>query len=66
MNVIVFGATGGTGRQVVAQALSAGHTVTGVARRPTYSPSGTTGSQRSAGMRWSPPRSRSRSLGRTR
>ena len=34
MNLIVFGATGGTGRHVVAQALSAGHTVTAVARRP--------------------------------
>ncbi len=34
MKLIVFGATGGTGRQVVAQALSAGHTVTAVARRP--------------------------------
>jgi putative NADH-flavin reductase len=33
MNLIVFGATGGTGRHVVAQALSAGHTVTAVARR---------------------------------
>ncbi len=34
MNLIVFGATGGTGRHVLAQALSAGHTVTAVARRP--------------------------------
>jgi NAD(P)-dependent dehydrogenase (short-subunit alcohol dehydrogenase family) len=34
MNLIVFGATGGTGRQVVAQALTAGHAVTAVARRP--------------------------------
>jgi putative NADH-flavin reductase len=34
MKLIVFGATGGTGRQVVAQALSAGHTVTAVARHP--------------------------------
>ena len=34
MKLIVFGATGGTGRQVVAQALSAGHAVTAVARRP--------------------------------
>ena len=33
MNLIVFGATGGTGRQVVAQALTAGHAVTAVARR---------------------------------
>ena len=34
MKLIVFGATGGTGRQVVETALSAGHTVTAVARRP--------------------------------
>src|SRR5262245_47410845 len=34
MKLIVFGATGGTGRQVVAQALSAGHAVTAIARRP--------------------------------
>ena len=34
MNVIVFGANGGIGRHVVAQALAAGHTVTAVARRP--------------------------------
>jgi len=33
MKLIVFGATGGTGRQVVAQALSAGHMVTAVVRR---------------------------------
>lgn len=34
MKLVVFGATGGTGRQVVAQALSAGYTVTALARRP--------------------------------
>jgi uncharacterized protein YbjT (DUF2867 family) len=34
MNIIVFGSTGGIGRQVVAQALEAGHRVTAVARRP--------------------------------
>lgn len=34
MNVIVFGSTGGIGRESVRQALDAGHTVTAVARRP--------------------------------
>ncbi len=34
MKLTVFGATGGTGQQVVQQALDAGHTVTVVARRP--------------------------------
>jgi putative NADH-flavin reductase len=34
MKLIVFGSTGGIGRQVVAQALEAGHQVTAVARRP--------------------------------
>lgn len=34
MRVIVFGATGGTGREVVARALAAGHTVTAFARDP--------------------------------
>ena len=34
MNVIVFGANGGIGRNVVEQALAAGHRVTAVARRP--------------------------------
>ncbi len=34
MKLIVFGATGGTGQQVVAQALVQGHTVTAFARRP--------------------------------
>ncbi len=34
MNLIVFGSNGGIGRQVVEQALAAGHTVTAVARRP--------------------------------
>jgi putative NADH-flavin reductase len=35
MKLIVFGATGGIGRQVVTQALDAGHQVTAVARQPT-------------------------------
>jgi putative NADH-flavin reductase len=34
MRLVVFGATGGTGRLVVEQALAAGHEVTAVARRP--------------------------------
>ncbi|MGH3758597.1 NAD(P)-dependent oxidoreductase [Actinophytocola sp.] len=34
MRVTVFGATGGTGKQVVDQALAAGHKVTAVARDP--------------------------------
>ena len=34
MKVLVFGATGGTGRETVIQALAAGHTVTAVVRRP--------------------------------
>ena len=34
MNIVVFGPTGGTGMEVVAQALAAGHAVTAVARRP--------------------------------
>ena len=34
MKVIVFGSTGGIGRQVVAQALAANHEVTAIARRP--------------------------------
>jgi len=34
MRLIVFGSTRGIGRQVVAQALAAGHQVTAVARRP--------------------------------
>lgn len=34
MNVIVFGANGGTGRQVVEQGLAAGHAITAVVRRP--------------------------------
>lgn len=34
MNIVVFGATGTVGRQLVAQALEQGHVVTAVARRP--------------------------------
>lgn len=34
MHVAVFGATGGTGRQVVQQALAAGHRVTALVRNP--------------------------------
>jgi putative NADH-flavin reductase len=34
MKIVVFGATGGIGSQVVAHALAAGHAVTAVARRP--------------------------------
>jgi putative NADH-flavin reductase len=34
MKLTVFGATGATGRQVLTQALAAGHQVTAVARRP--------------------------------
>lgn len=34
MKVLVFGATGGTGRETVRQALAAGHHVTAVVRRP--------------------------------
>lgn len=34
MNITIFGATGGTGRHVVSQALVAGHTVTAFTRSP--------------------------------
>lgn len=34
MNIVVFGATGGTGKEILSQALAAGHHVTAVARRP--------------------------------
>ena len=34
MNILVFGSTGGTGKQIVQQALEAGHVVTAVARNP--------------------------------
>ena len=34
MNILVFGATGSTGQQIVKQALSRGHWVTAFARRP--------------------------------
>jgi uncharacterized protein YbjT (DUF2867 family) len=39
MEITVIGATGGTGRQVVAQALTAGHRVTAVVRDPAKLPS---------------------------
>lgn len=35
MNVLIFGATGGTGQQLVAQALTQGHVVTAFVRNPT-------------------------------
>jgi putative NADH-flavin reductase len=38
MRITVFGATGGTGRQVVQQALDAGHAVTAVVRDPARLP----------------------------
>ncbi|MFI7544012.1 NAD(P)-dependent oxidoreductase [Actinoplanes sp. NPDC049599] len=34
MRIVVFGASGGTGREVVAQGVAAGHRVTAVVRRP--------------------------------
>lgn len=34
MKLVVFGATGGTGIQIVEQALAAGHTVTAFLRTP--------------------------------
>ena len=34
MRLIVFGSTGGTGRQLIQQALAAGHIVTAIARNP--------------------------------
>ena len=34
MKIIVFGSTGGTGRQLVQQGLAAGHTITAFARHP--------------------------------
>ncbi|MCB0237620.1 MAG: NAD(P)H-binding protein, partial [Anaerolineae bacterium] len=34
MQIAVFGATGGTGQQVVQQALAAGHSVTALVRDP--------------------------------
>jgi putative NADH-flavin reductase len=41
MRLIVFGATGGTGRHVVTQALDAGHEVTAVVRDPSKLPAQT-------------------------
>jgi uncharacterized protein YbjT (DUF2867 family) len=35
MNVLIFGATGGTGRELVRQAIDRGHSVTAFARDPT-------------------------------
>src|SRR5438105_10420169 len=34
MKLVVFGATGGTGKQIVARGLELGHDVTAVARKP--------------------------------
>jgi putative NADH-flavin reductase len=34
MKLVIFGPTGGTGEQLVQQALDAGHVVTAVARHP--------------------------------
>ncbi|NEO95433.1 MAG: NAD(P)H-binding protein, partial [Moorea sp. SIO3G5] len=34
MNILIFGSTGGTGRQLVEQALDQGHRVTAFARNP--------------------------------
>jgi putative NADH-flavin reductase len=38
MRIVIFGANGGTGRLLVAQALEAGHTTVGVTRRPDQFP----------------------------
>jgi len=38
MNLAIFGATGGTGRQLVEQALEEGHTVTVLVRNPAAFP----------------------------
>jgi putative NADH-flavin reductase len=35
MNILLFGATGGTGKQVLLQALEQGHYITAVVRNPT-------------------------------
>jgi len=40
MNIIVFGATGGTGRATIDALTSSGHSVTGFARRPSALPPG--------------------------
>ena len=34
MKIVIFGATGGTGKQIIEQALAAGHHVTAFARNP--------------------------------
>ena len=34
MNIVIFGATGGTGQEIVKQALEQGHTVTAFVRNP--------------------------------
>jgi uncharacterized protein YbjT (DUF2867 family) len=47
MNVTVFGATGGIGREVVTQALDAGHHVTAYLRNPAKLPGPTPTSRRS-------------------
>ena len=46
MRIAVFGATGGTGREVARQALEAGHEVTAVSRRPVTTPPGGSGGLR--------------------
>ncbi|MBH0246476.1 NAD(P)H-binding protein, partial [Streptomyces cavourensis] len=40
MRLTVFGATGGVGREIVGQALAAGHEVTAVVRDPDRLPDG--------------------------
>ena len=39
MKLVVFGASGATGRQIVEQALAAGHEVTAFVRNPAHLPS---------------------------
>jgi uncharacterized protein YbjT (DUF2867 family) len=38
MNIVVFGATGGTGKEVLKQALAAGHAVSALVRDPARLP----------------------------